>query len=301
MRKLIAMLVALTMLSSSIIPAFAVTLEVDTASMTKAEFADYCDSLAATTRAIPSILSKEDALKLMDLYSRSSGMERLAYEQQLNQGGYYIYSDGSEDGQVTPCSQPGDVSLGTVVVTYIPYTQEWVLGYSGRWLNMGPISEEMSGWVTPYVGSRENIGGYDAAGIILYNTSGATPNMVHTQCIVYDQDSSHSYSSTSPSTYNSREGSAFQYQDYVQVDYFDVVSGNYSYFYLGYVFTVAMTFDSSFAQFNGKARGFYVHTWDTTSITSIGFDVGVGSFGLNVAWVNQGHSFQIYSNADTTF
>lgn len=303
MRKIFAVFLSVLIIMSLFVPAFADAApsyddSLVARNMTKAEFADYCDELASSKSRSVSMLSEEEILDLLGAYSMSTDEKRAEYESILNDHGCYIYSCTSA---ANTRSQPGDVSMGTVAITYIPYTQEWVVGFSGRWTSVDPVEDEWDELESlPEIDDTQNIGGLDAAGIIFYNTSGSTPNMLSSMCKVTN-DGDLEYTTTSPSTYNSAQGVAFQYQDYARVLGYQNWLTEVVYDYLGHVFTVSMTFDSSFEFFNGAARGFYVHTWDQTSITSIGFSADVTGFGLDLSWSNEGYSFQCYSNSDTQF
>lgn len=155
------------------------------------------------------------------------------------------------------------------------------------------------------MGDSKNVGGYDSVGITYYNTSGTCNATVKKSLGYWHDGGDSSMQSSSPSHGGGRLGVAFDYQDKVTVTSVNFLTGAYSYKYLGAGFAATITYDSKFVNWNGKARTFNAHTWNTTDISSIGFNGGGGTggatFGVDIAFSSTSNSFKAFNSADTSF
>lgn len=107
-----------------------------------------------------------------------------------------------------------------------------------------------------------------------------------------------SETSTSQNHGNSSTGVGFQFQDRVKVQ--STTFSTYTLSYLGKGFSATVTYGPDFANFHGKAKTFYSHTWNSTYIQSVNLSVS-SSPGFNVVLANGGNGFTIYNNSDTNF
>jgi len=71
--------------------------------------------------------------------------------------------------------------------------------------------------------------------------------------------------------------------------------------YLGDGFAASITYDYNFVNYNGYARTFYVHTWQTAQISSITFGGSGTTFGVNISITNSQYSFKAFNGSDATF
>jgi len=265
--------------------------------MTKAEFATYCDRLYAQTvqTSQKRETTESEIESLLKEYNRTKSIE---VEAKLNQAGVFVYSSSSS-AQNTRTSDNGHVFISDVSITYSSQKQEWTVSAGGYWTDLSGIADESGTWVGFYEGATRNIGGLDAFGIAFYNTSGTVPTMK--SCYAEIGDGTGNFDQySSNAIMDSSTGAAFLYQDHLICTR---VTGWFSYdwAYFGQMFDITMKFDSSFSAFNGKARAFIYHTWEDTSITSIGVNVGSDSFGINVGWENEGNSWPAFSSGETPF
>lgn len=263
--------------------------------MTKAEFAEYCHNLNSAKARTASVLSQGEVDQLLMQYALSqSSTERTQLENQLNAAGVYIYS-GKNEYQVSPLSEPADVTVNAVICSYNDNTGDWSLVGGGHWNNVGVIWEDTDE-IASYVGQEIEIGGFDAMGILIVNNSGTVPTLKASFGQITNGAGNVTTTIDNPSTYDTSKGIGYLYQDYLTV-----INSSLQAYYTGYGFAAVMRFDSSFVNWNGTARAFYYHTWDETSITGLGFSVGVTEVGVDVSWANEGHSFPMFSRSDTTF
>ena len=66
---------------------------------------------------------------------------------------------------------------------------------------------------------------------------------------------------------------------------------------MGYGFSAIGVYDSSFANYHGRARTCYSHTWDNTNLTG----VGISSSGFNISCSSTASRFTIYQSGETVF
>ena len=296
-KKILSLCTVLSLFISLCMPVSAVSTS-ETPTMTKREFLEYCHELRQNSPTPKIVLSQEEVDDLIIQYILSSSDDKKEIEVQLNAAGFFIYSDST---QLTtqPYSEPNDITISGAMVLCDENTGNWSISAGGTWRdkNLSAISDEAGFWLHA-IGSTKNIGGYDAVGLVIYNTSGRTPSLVRSYAQIND-GAGHSVRLTNPSTYNSGRGIAFQYQDYITVT--ETSMTGYKFNYYGYGYVAVMTFDNSFLDWNGTARGYYAHTWSNTTIDSIGFNLSTTYYGLNISWSENKNHFLAFSNMDTKF
>lgn len=208
----------------------------------------------------------------------------------LEDEGIYKLEDNIQGDNVVVASEPGNIKLNDVTVNYDSYNNTWIVTGGGYWRSVSYIRAEMDFY--PGFG-KCNIGGYDAVGISLYNTSG-TYNTRVVESYGYcssDVESKYNYN---PTICDGRQGAVFEYQDMV-----NTIDGEFV--YLGKRFAAVMVFDANFANFNGYARAYYLHTWKNAVIDSIGFGTDGKTWTFNVSITNKANSFACYSSGETRF
>ncbi|GAB2695351.1 coiled-coil domain-containing protein [Paenibacillus thermoaerophilus] len=206
-----------------------------------------------------------------------------------------------KESGVTILSSGSDIYLNSVWITYDSITSRWTVTGGGYWNNTNWFNDGPSFW-WGYVGETKNVGGVDAVGITYYNTSG-TYNTAVISSLGYVTDhngwSDYLYN---PSHGNGRYGVAFDFQDKMRVQKVGGLGPSPDDFtYYGSGFSATITYDSNFTNYNGYARTMYAHTWDTTTINSIGFSGGGGQYGVDISWSSSSNRFVVFNGSDTVF
>lgn len=264
--------------------------------MSKAEFADYCDSLPQAQANY----SEEEINQLLHQFATSNYAPE--YEQELNRAGYYVYSRPAEDEeQIMPMSDGSAVNLSGVTIMY--GSGKWALIMGGYWTNLSKISSDMSEagpWLGFYEGATRNCGGVDAFGFVFYNQSGPMPVTVDSSGFIHNGEGTQ-IDLYNPSIYQSDKGIMFEYQDYIQCTKYKSPY-SYDWNYMGYGFSAIVHYNSSFENFHGRARSVYCHTWKSTSISKLNFSASKSSFNLGIEFSNnESRQFTIYNGSDTVF
>lgn len=212
------------------------------------------------------------------------------FENYLNSNGVFIYSEETSD--VTPLSTGSqDVSMSKAMITYNSSTDEWILIGGGYWYD-GAYDDDMPSAFFGYLGKVDNVGGLDAVGVAMYQASGTLPTLNRCSGYVHDGNGNN-MSLSNPCNLDSTRGVVFEFQDYRTI----IQESPTDYTYMGYGFAAQAVYDSSFAQYHGKAKSYYAHTWEEASIDSIGISVD----GFSISWTADVNRWFIYNNSDTTF
>ncbi len=230
-----------------------------------------------------------------ELTTLSSKSNKLTLaEEKLNSLGFYVYSYNKPT--IVPTSDGGDIKINDVIIMYDSYNDSWVVGGGGYWRNTSWQDDSfLSGfWGMPWAGATQNIGGHDGIGVALYNTSGQKPRLISSYAYVHDGNGQEEYY-YNPMNLDTSIGVFFDFQDYLYLKDSYVVWGNIT--YMGYGFSATAIYDSSFANYNGRARTYYAHTWDSTNIT----DVGITNSGFNIGFSHDKSKFAIYQTGETIF
>lgn len=211
-------------------------------------------------------------------------------ENYLNENNVYIYSCETSDVNINNSRSAGstDIQMNKVIISYNSNNNTWSVTGGGYWITTAYLDDAPTPSV--YTGAK-NVGGMDAVGFVLLNTSGTLPTLVSSSGYVHDGNGS-SLTLTNPSTADSSTGIVFEYQD--QVYYSDNLQET---LYLGYGFAAQAIYTSNFSEYNGRARSYYAHTWNDCSITSIGID----ATGFSASWSHDGYGWNIHNNSDTVF
>ncbi len=295
MKKIVSvMLIVLLSISACMIPSSAETTEQKN---DKKLFVNHCN-MECNQKDSQYQFSQDEIDELLYLYAIGDENQKQVSEELLNNSGVFIFSDESSDSSISLQSEPADVNLSGVIESYDGNTGNWALTVGGTWNNLSAIGDEIGIWWGAGVGKTKNIGGLDAVGIVLYNTYGTVPTLVSSNGYIHDGNGNRT-TLYNAATYDASRGIAFEYQDYITCIDYNLLS--YKWNYMGYGFSATMRFSSNYVNFHGKAKGFLAHSWDNTTINSIGFSGGSGSFGLNIGWSHDKDYFLTYSGMDTDF
>lgn len=240
-------------------------------------------------------LTKEEGIKLYKEYK--AGKNNLTLED-FKEYGMFFLDVPVEQTDIVLNSVAGDVSLDSVRVIYWESDGTWTLSAGGKWNN-----DNWKEGFNPYGSGIEkkeekDIGGPDAVGITLYDTNSAPSNLqvigtsyIWAECKDTDK---HVMCSTLENT-DIENGVVYHFQDkYIWEDKFIGVKNED---YIGYEFDIIVNYNSAFENYSGKARFFYVHTWDKTKITGI----TLGTKSIGVTFSTNKHSWIGYSTTYTEF
>lgn len=222
--------------------------------MTKTEFVEYCSSIYANHDRT-SVISEDDTDRLLIQYAiNTNEKERAQIENQLNDAGVFIYSEGPKN-MFAPRSSSADITLNNVICSYNYDSKDWSLVAGGHWNDHTAILKDIDS--LPQINCSKDIGGLDSVGIAIDRTSGILPPLKSSFGMIYDEQGT-TTELKNPATSTTEKGIAFQYQDFV------TAGANKSFYHMGNEFACVMRFGPDFASWNGFARGFYLHTWGKT-------------------------------------
>lgn len=196
-----------------------------------------------------------------------------------------VYSLSSESTADTTATRSGvsDITLNTPTVSFDSYNNRWIISCGGYW-NSDLAWQIETPLGTPYVG------GTDAIGVGIYNTSGTYNTYIVSSYAYFSDGETESYV-YSPRISSGTQGSLFEYEDYIH----SVDSGRA---YMGKHFAVVIIYDSNFANFHGTVRGTYVHTWSDAYISSVSFGSS-GTYTITIQ--NSSSSFICQSSGEKRF
>lgn len=241
----------------------------------------------------------EGALEIMGNSVDSSSVSKtltqnteLSYEileNYLNAHNVYIYSCETNPNISAHSSGSTDVQMNRVIISLNANNNTWTVTGGGFW-NSDSYLEDVP--TLSVLFGAIDVGGTDAVGVSLTDTSGTFLSMTSSSGYVHD---GHGKNMTLRNRYagiGSSDGVVFQYRDqvYISDDLRETC-------YMGYGFSAQAVYNSKFAQYHGDARSYYAHTWDECSVDSIG--LGTNSF--SASWSDSSCGWEVYSDSDTTF
>ncbi len=174
-----------------------------------------------------------------------------------------------------------DMSLNKPTIAYDSSNKQYIITGTGYWKNR-TYEDEMPRFIFswPSVGKKINIGGPDAIGISLTNTSGDTKGLAINSGYGYFYNGEAVNLSTTLCTNTNNYGGAYQLQDFAKI--FEVKNylffARCGYYYNANNMTCILRYNSAFENYSGNANLFYSHTWDKTSVT--GIDLSDSGFGI---------------------
>jgi hypothetical protein len=219
----------------------------------------------------------------------------------------YLLEDPTENSEETgeiSISSVGstDVTMNKVWISYDSYTKRWNVTGGGYWANNNWVDDQNCFW-WGYAGEICNVGGVDSVGITYYNTNSGygSTSVVSSLGFITDHNGWEK-ELKNPSHGDGKNGIAFDYQDQIKLTKGgDLTISSKNTTYLGKGFSASITYNSNFANYNGKARTMYAHTWKETTITSIGFSGGKESYGASISWSHNVNRWAVYSPSDASF
>lgn len=214
-------------------------------------------------------------------------------------------------------SDSTDVTLNSVNISYDYYTGSWYVTGYGYWKSDDYCSDaDGSGncdsifspagnyglWNS--VGETDNIGGRDSVGIALQDTSTVPTGLSllsgYGKFYNYDESSQIEKINYNRDVNPSSRGAVYTFQDYLQItqaSYFYGALTSIDETYLAKRFCTSLRYNSRFSSYDGNAVLIYAHSWDETSINSI----GLGKDSFSVSWETSGDGWSTQSGSDTNF
>ena len=194
-----------------------------------------------------------------------------------------------------------------VIVSYDSTDGTWVLG-GGVWWGNDSWVYDIPYMLFPSIGASYTVGGQDGVGIALYDLSGSYSNcwLVDTWLYVSAGNGYLATTSHSPTgNFDARYGVFHEFQDYALLIDFNYLTAQSTYLYYGQHMSVFAKYSSEFVNFHGRARLNYAHTWNNSSISSVGVNVDASgtafSGGFNISFANNQYGFQTISPGETLF
>jgi hypothetical protein len=216
---------------------------------------------------------------------------------------YKVYRlDVPSSEVMSPLSVPSDAKCNAVSIYYDSAQNQWVVSGGGWWQNSNWFNDRNWMWF-PYTGETHNVGGLDSVGIAYNNTSGTyNASVISSMGYMTDQSGWGEYS-YSPSHGDGSLGVAFDFQDkqkYIKSPINPIIyASDVTYFGKGY--SALIRYNSNFSSYNGNARAFYAHTWNSCNISGLTFGYGSGfTFGVNITF-SDANGWKIFNNSDTPF
>ncbi len=242
-------------------------------------------------------LTGEEALAHDEKVNDILFSDNLSSEQKRNYlaklGVFEINSDKTVE---YAASSSGDVTLDKPEISYDSKTKQYIIKATGKW-DKHSYEVPTWSWLSPSVGSTKDIGGPEAIGISLTNTSGSTSGLVLNSGYGYFYNGAATKISSTLATENDNYGGGYKVQDFIKFTKVDnyVFWYNSEYLYNAYNMTCVLRYNDNFKNYNGSAKLFYAHTWDNTSVTS----VSVSKTGAGLGWSTDSNHWNAYSYART--
>lgn len=296
MKKILSLFLSLMLLVVMVIPVSAAETSapvLDSASIymdanSKTTFAKQMDAKFATDLQNGSVKkgTVEEIEDLMRQSTFATGLEKERINQKLENFGVYEYNpDLSPSTTIVPYSGSNDVTLTRPTIFYESWENTWTVTCGGNWKNDNWDEQILLG----------NIGGYDGFGVGYTNTTKPyQSSVIRSSGYIANEDFSASVSTSNRSDGDGSKGFGFRLQDYTRYNN-DATLG-----YVGYQWYGSSTYDSWFGSYSGIATGYYIHTWKSTSLTSVKFGVSGKTAGIDATLNSSSNSFTAYSS-DKTF
>jgi hypothetical protein len=311
MKKLFSLVLSVILLLAGITTIHATAIENDIVAEKKALRAS---CLAQNARSLVQSMSPDDRNeKKQDIYTAffSGEMDVDTAVEKLEKLGVYALPSSIEaykaekKAELTTYSSPTALEYNNVTIYYDSYDDTWELGAGVWWTNDSWLDDVPYSFL-PYVGQEYEVGGLDGVGITLYGTSGSFKGCVLEDTWLYVSAGGGNLATTSHSptgNIDSKYGVFHEFQDYAQLVSLSGASGTYIYY--GKHISVFAKYNSNFESYNGRARLQYVHTWEDTSIASVGvnFEGSNNSVaaGFEIEFTTEKNKFNTLSPGETAF
>ncbi len=240
---------------------------------------EYSEMVAAKEEAD---MDHDYVLALLSRTVRVDEIEATLIKAELETYGIYEFpTEIIERNDVVPLIDGNDVYVANPSIYYDASTNRWVVVTGGQWLT--------ENYDDNFIFLNPDVGGLDGYGVAFTSTSGYNSSVVDVLGTIYTENGDLSQI-RNRSDGNGGLGFGFRQQDkYIQV-------GLAKYVYLGDQWSGICYYDSEFASFSAVATSYYVHTYDSASISSITFGVSGKQAGLEIAIENSAGSFVAYSD-----
>ena len=183
-------------------------------------------------------------------------------------------------------SSTGNVSMYTPSLSYDSKTKEYIFTGYGLWKDTdywnNDVKSDMLLWLQNpanwKVGKTKNIGGAEAVGIAITNPSGSTKGLYVTDGFGFLTSGTDVISSTMV-TNDDNNGAAYEPQDKCTLTSFTnyLVAMTAEWEYNAHSFKTCVNYNSSLSNYNGNAKTFYIHNWNSCKISNINLgNSGVG-------------------------
>lgn len=220
----------------------------------------------------------------------SHGEEKQKIRSQLEEYGVYFmeptaYASTTAVPGVNPDN--GDVTIEAPELYMMPSTNVYFVGTGGHWNN--------NNWNTGATNFTNNIGGYDAFGVIYSQISGEYKSSVTRASATLYNETGEAVSTTSSRSDGDGEfGFGFQMQDY-KIPLISPVIPSALDSYVGYEWSGTLHYDNAFLSRDLVATSYYIHTYDKAYISDISFGVSGEDreFSANIQY--RQYSFIAYS------
>lgn len=197
-----------------------------------------------------------------------------------------------------------DVTMTDPAVYYDYNKKQWVVVGGGYWHSNDWLQYVPAIWTGGgHEGSTVDVGGRDGFGLGYTNTSGTYNTLVKSvYAYISDGLGNESYTKNR-SDGDGRKGIGFEIQDKLRArkkvgTYWPPDTSEFS--YIGKHFAGLARYNSNFANYDGIATTYYIHTYESASIQSVDFGVQGQSAGVKATLINKQYSFPAYSD-DTGF
>lgn len=248
-----------------------------TSSDEKSEFARNMSSLYHAAAENGSILphDRNEIDRLMEEAAFTAGTEQEALYADLASYGVYLFRPATG-------SDNSDIILNAPAIYFDAQEYTWTVTCSGYW--------RTDNWNTTLLPG--NIGGCDAFGVGFTNCDKEfTGTVIRSYAILRDQTGKNTNAIANSVQGDVSHGFGFEIQDYSVAGTLTTPRS-----YVGYYWYGACTFSADFASIGGIATAYYIHTYDTTTITGIHYGIPLRPGGVDILTSDQAASFTAYSS-----
>lgn len=197
--------------------------------------------------------SVEEINKLLLQIPLTNKEKRKAINAKLASYGVYEYKV-SEIAYDEP-SNAANITLSAPAIYYSAWEASWIIVCGGTWTNDTWNND------VGYVGlchRIDEVGDADTFGVTLLDNDNTYHSYVmRTSAYITDAEGQQRNLTQNRSNLNSALGFCFRLQDYIYQ------KNSFNKAYVGYAWSGLCTYDTNFEEFEGKAKTYYIHTYDT--------------------------------------
>lgn len=216
-----------------------------------------------TNAQVNSAIDQQDKIDQLILRAASSSnpSEVTAIQKELEMFGVYLYKSGTDAPSTR--SSNSDVNISAPDIYYNTGENTWTVATGGYWRN--------DEWKRDH-GVAGTVGDPDAFGVGYSNVSGTySAHIVRQTASINNGKTGSDYEgilTSNRSDGDGQNGFGFRLQD-------EVILSNVfgSLEYIGAKWAGACTYDYDFAEYNGNAYSYYVHTYRSCTISELEFNI----------------------------